>query len=151
MHRSREWGLPAGSGLLAGAAAGGFEAIHLCIALAAEMAVSGLSVLLFARTVEKSGMRIDPHLYAWIALETNRGCGSLGESEADERPLPGSQRCPLWRTRRRPQHGQHSHHDGRSQIDVSTMKTQLHPPVPKAAVRIGFVARFDRERIVAFG
>ena len=99
---------PAGIGgqechkLLAGEATGRFEAIHLRVVLAAEAAVGGLSVLVFAGTIVESGVRIDPHLDAGVSLNMDDGVGSFGESERYQRPLPRAKRCPPRRARCRP-------------------------------------------------
>ena len=66
--------------LLAGAAAGGFEAIHLRFALAAEAAVGGFSVLLFAGTVVESGVWIDPDREAGVSVKMDDGRWNLGDS-----------------------------------------------------------------------
>ena len=54
--------------LFAGAAIGGFEAVQFGIVLAGEAAVGGLTVLLFAWTIVKSMMGIDPDLDVRIPL-----------------------------------------------------------------------------------
>src|SRR5271166_2616852 len=95
--------------LLADAATGRFEAIHLGVALGADAAVSSLSKLLLARAVVESGVGIDPNLDARVSLKMNHGRGSFGDSEGDERPLPGPERRALWRTGRRPQQRQQRH------------------------------------------
>src|SRR5713226_10756147 len=91
--------------LLAGGATGGFEAIHLRFALAAEVAAGGLAVLLFVGTVVDSRVRIDPHVDGRVSLKMShgRGCGSLGDSKRDERPFPRAERGAARRARRRPQ------------------------------------------------
>jgi hypothetical protein len=66
--------------LFADTAAGGFEAIHLGIALATEAAIGGLSVLFFAGTIVECGVRINPDVYGRITFNMNDRGGSLGES-----------------------------------------------------------------------
>src|ERR1700674_914598 len=57
--------------LLAGAATGRLEAIHLRFALGTESAVGGFSVLLFAGTVVERAVRIDPDRDARVTAKMN--------------------------------------------------------------------------------
>src|ERR1700688_2469405 len=98
--------------LLAGAAAGGFEAIHLRFALGTESAVGGFSVLLFAGTVVESGVRIDPYREAGVSAKMDQGRGSFGDSERHQRPFPRAERFRSRRCSRRPEQSEGGHKNG---------------------------------------
>src|ERR1700676_3890015 len=89
------------SGLLAGAATGRFEAIHLRFALRTESAVGGFSVLLLAGTVVESGVWIDPDREARVSVKMDDGRGNLGDSERHECPFPRAERSRSRRGGRR--------------------------------------------------
>ena len=67
--------------LLAGGTTGRLKAIHLGLALAAEAAVPGFSILLFTGTVVESSVWIDPYLCFRISWGMNERNGFLGDSE----------------------------------------------------------------------
>src|SRR5208337_3218461 len=121
-----------GRSLLAGAATGGFEAIHLRVVLAAQPAARGCSILLFAGTVVESAVRINPDLDPRVPLKMDHGCGRLRNSKRDQRPFPRTERRWLRRSHRRPQQRQRRHDDGCPQIQVGAPKAQLHAPVRNA-------------------
>lgn len=141
-----KWGNPAanawkterrfssGKILLAGASAGWFKPVHLRFALRAVVPVGGFAVLLFAGTIIKSRVRIDPYLDRGISLKMNFGCGSLGDAERDQRAVPTAQRRRGWtgRTRRRPQQREYSDKNRCSKINVSATKAQLHTQVAES-------------------
>src|SRR6266436_9629160 len=117
---------------LAGAATGGFEAIHLRFVLRTESSVGGFSVLLFARTIVESGVWIDPDREAGISMKTDQGRRRLGDPERHQCPFPKAERSRSLCDGRRPQQGEGGHEDGHSEIKVGAVKAQLHMPVRKA-------------------
>ena len=77
--------------LFAGGAAGGFEAIHLRFALAADAAICSPSVLFLAGTIVESGVGIDPDFDGGVSLKMDyRGGGSLGYTQRYQRSFPGA-------------------------------------------------------------
>jgi hypothetical protein len=95
--------------LLASAAAGRFELVHLCVPLAGESAVGCFSVVLFARTVVEGSVGVDPDFDARVALKMDAGgSGGLGDSEFHHRSLDGAERGSMGRAGGGPQHGDHS-------------------------------------------
>src|SRR6266436_8071498 len=114
---------------LAGAATGGFEAIHLRFVLRTESSVGGFSVLLFARTIVESGVRIDPDREAGISMKTDQGRWRIGDPERHQCPFPKAERSRSRCDGRRPQQSEGGHEDGHSQIKVGTVKAQFDMPV----------------------
>jgi len=113
--------------LIADGAAGRLESIHLRFALAGDMAVRSLSILLFTGTVVESGMGIDPDLDARVSLKVDdRRRGRFGNSKGNESPLPRTNRGVPRSSRRRPQKGEHGDKQRNSEIKVGAVKTYGH-------------------------
>jgi hypothetical protein len=117
--------------LIADGAAGGLESIHLRFALAGDVAVGGLSILLFTGTVVESGMGIDPDLDARVSLKVDDRRRSFGDSKGDESPLPGTNRGVPRSGRSRPQEGEYGDKQRNSEIKVGAVKTYGHTEAGK--------------------